>query len=77
MAQCHVSILRNVLCHVTYSFSLTLLCSMSHVDFKKLPCRPIVFSGLGPCKWAVSIRPVVRDRRGGSVEQGVGGGEVR
>ena len=36
--------LRNTLCHVVY-FILLSLSSMSHVDFKKWPCRCVEFKG--------------------------------
>ena len=43
-------------------FILMSISSMSHVDFKKCPCRPVDFKGQGP-----SIRPLPREKSGGSL----------
>ena len=47
IAKCHLSNLRNGPCHVTNIFPMS-MGSMSHVDFKKWPCRPVEFKGQGP-----------------------------
>ena len=35
-------------CHVTNLFPMMSIGFMSHVDFKKRPCRPVEFKGQGP-----------------------------
>ena len=44
MVSCRMSNLRNDL-HMSIIFVLMVIGSMSHVDFKKLPCRPAEFKG--------------------------------
>ena len=52
IAKCHLSNVRKGPCHVTNTFSyMSIISSMSHVDFKKWPCRPVKFKGQGPPQW--------------------------
>ena len=46
IAKCRLSNLMKGPCHVTNIISHD--GSMSHVDFKKWPCRPVKFKGQGP-----------------------------
>ena len=47
MLSCRMSNFRNAPCHVTIFIAMS-LSPMSHVDFKKWPCRRVEFRGQGP-----------------------------
>ena len=48
MFSCHMSNLRNTPCRVPYVPSRDTIRSMSHVYFKKRPCRHVQCKGQGP-----------------------------
>ena len=47
IVSCLMSNLRDGPCHVSNIFPMS-ICFMSHVDFKKWPCRRVEFKGQGP-----------------------------
>ena len=51
MISCCMSNLMNGPCDVDNILSRVDIGSMLHVDFKKLPCRPVEFKGQGPSYW--------------------------
>ena len=52
-----MSNLRNGLDVMSIVFFLMSIGSMSHVEIKKQPCRPVKFNDQGPFNW---LRPLVR-----------------
>ena len=60
MSPCHMSVLRNTPCLVTYFYSHVNIGSMSHVGFKKWLCRCVKFKRQGPfycCMGVVFFSP--------------------